>query len=164
MLVLERAQRAERTHFGHAPGVKHLDAIVVPERIDHGRRAGRAANHGTAQGRKFQAGRLEVAEQHLPHRRHTRRVRDFFRLDQLIHRLAVQRRARKHQLGAGQRRGVWNAPCVDMKHRHHGQDGIARRHAHDIRQGRRVRVQDGRTVAVQRGLGVACGAAGVAHA
>ena len=36
--------RAERAHLGHAPGMDHLDAIVILERLDHRARAGRAAD------------------------------------------------------------------------------------------------------------------------
>ncbi len=46
LLVLERAQSAQRAHFSHAPGVQHLDTKIVLEGGDHGRWAGRAANHG----------------------------------------------------------------------------------------------------------------------
>ncbi len=49
-LDLKRADRAERAHLGHAPGVQHLHAVVFLEGSDHRRRAGRAADDGAAQG------------------------------------------------------------------------------------------------------------------
>ena len=45
VLIFKRAQGAQRAHLRHAPGVQYLDTVVVIEGGDHGRRAGRAANH-----------------------------------------------------------------------------------------------------------------------
>ena len=46
MLVfgLDAAERAERAHFRHAPGMNDLDAVFVLERLRDRRRAGRAAD------------------------------------------------------------------------------------------------------------------------
>ena len=51
-----------------------------------------------------------------------------------------------------------------MEHRHHRQHRVARAQAHHVRQRGGIGMQDGGAVAVQRGLRVARGAAGVAHA
>src|SRR5262249_54871934 len=42
---LEGAAGAERAHFGHTPGMDHLDAVDVLENFGYGARAGRAADH-----------------------------------------------------------------------------------------------------------------------
>ncbi len=164
LLVLERAQRAQRAHLGHAPGMQHLHAELVLEGRDHGRWAGGAADHRALERGKPQAARPDVAQQHLPDRGHAGRVGDAFGLDQLVQRLAVQRGAREHQLAARERGRVGNAPGVDVEHGHYGQHRVARRYAHHIGQRGRVGVQRGGAVAVEHRLRVARGAAGVAHA
>ena len=45
VLGLQRAQRAERRHLGHAPGVDAPRRRTRPAACDHRRRAGRAADH-----------------------------------------------------------------------------------------------------------------------
>jgi hypothetical protein len=109
--------------------MQHLHAVVLAEGVDHRRRAGRAADDGALEGGEAQVVGLHVAQQHLPHRRHAGRVGDLLGLDQLVHRLAVQRRAGEHQLAAGERRRIRDAPGVDVEHRHHRQHGVARRQA-----------------------------------
>ena len=105
-----------------------------------------------------------MAQQHLPDGGHPGGKGDPFGLHQFIEGFAIQRRARQHQLGPHLRGGVRNAPGIDVKHRHHGQDHIPRRQAHGIRQSGGIRVQGAGAVAVQRPFGVARGAAGVAQA
>ena len=66
---LQRGQRADRAHLGHAPGVAHLHAHVE-ERLDHRARHRRAAADHHAQMRQLQIVGGHVVEQHQPHRRH----------------------------------------------------------------------------------------------
>jgi len=105
-----------------------------------------------------------VAEHHLPHRGHTGGIGDLLGLDEFVDRLAVHGRAREHQFAARERGRVRDAPGIDVEHGHHGQHRVARRQAHHVGQRSGVGMQRGRAVAVQRRLGVARGAAGVAHA
>ena len=144
--------------------MQHLDTIVVIEGGDHGRRAGRTADDGALEGGEAQTGRLHVAQHHLPDRRHAGRIGDVFGFDQLVDRFAIQARTRKDELGACQGRRIRDAPGVDVEHGHDRQDRVTCTQAHHIGQRRRIRVQNGRTVAVQGCLGVARRTAGVAHA
>ena len=143
VFVFKRAQGAQRAHLCHAPGMQNFDTIVVVEGSNHGRRAGRAANHRALERCELQAGGLHVAQQHLPDGGHAGGVGDFFGFQQLVNRFAIHRRAWKHQLGAGQWCRVRNAPGVDMEHGHHGQDSITRRQAHHIRQSGGISMQGG---------------------
>ena len=124
---VEFRQRAERRHLGHAPCMDHLHAVVVLEGAQHGRRTGRAADHRAIERREAHARLLHIVEQAKPHGRHAGRIRDAFGFHQFVQRLAVEILAGEHQLRAGQRRGVRNAPCVHMEHRHDRQHGVARR-------------------------------------
>jgi hypothetical protein len=45
VLRLDRAQGSKRAHFGHAPGVDDIHAVVVLESLGDGARAGRPADH-----------------------------------------------------------------------------------------------------------------------
>ena len=105
-----------------------------------------------------------MAQQHLPDGGHPGGKGDAFGLHQLIQRFAIQRRARQHQLGPHLRGGVRNAPGIDVKHRHHRQYHVPGREAHRIGQSSGIGMQGAGAVAVQRPLGVARGAAGVAQA
>src|SRR5208337_5621411 len=60
---LERADRAERTHFGHAPGVAHFDAVVFLKSADHLGRTGRAADDDELERREFLALLAQVMQQ-----------------------------------------------------------------------------------------------------
>ena len=164
MLVFERAQRTQRAHLRHAPGVQDRHAKFILEGMDHGGWACRTTNHRAVEGAEPETTCLDVVQQHLPDRGHTCGKGHPFRFDQLIHRLAIQGRPRKHQLAAGERCRIGNAPGIDVKHGHHRQHGIARRQVHHIGQRCGIGVQRGRAVAVERRLGVAGGPAGVAHA
>src|SRR5687767_7956801 len=46
---LERADRAQGTHLGHAPGMEHAHAVVLLEAADHGSGAGRPADDGAVE-------------------------------------------------------------------------------------------------------------------
>ena len=144
--------------------MKHVHVVLFAEGRDHGRRAGRAANDGALQRRKLQVARLHVGQQHLPHGGNASGKGHALVLDQVVHRFAIEGGARKHQFRTHHGGAVGNAPGIDVEHGHHGQDGIACGDAHHIGQSRSVGMQDGRAVAVQRALGVACGATGVAEA
>ena len=38
VFVFQGAQGAQGAEFGHAPGVQHIDTVVVTEGVDHGGR------------------------------------------------------------------------------------------------------------------------------
>lgn len=98
VLVLQGAQRAQRAHLGHAPGVQHRDAIAFLEGRDHGRRAGRATNHRALERRERQPRWLHVAQQHLPHGGHACGVGHLLGFDQFVNRLAIEGGAGKTTL------------------------------------------------------------------
>ena len=144
--------------------MQHVHAVGVLERFDHRGRTGRAADHRALQRREREPRRFHMVQQHLPDRRHTGGICDFLTFDQLIDRLAVHRGAGKHQFAAGECGRVGDAPGVHVEHRHHRKHRVACAQAHHVRQCRRVGMQEGGAVAVERGLRVAGGAARVAHA
>ena len=90
-----------------------------------------------------------------PHRGHAGRKRHALGLEQLVQRLAVQCRAGQHELCAGQQRGIRQAPCVHMEHRHDGQHHVGRAHVQDVRHGGCVGMQDSRPVRIQRPFRIA---------
>ena len=143
VLVFECAQRTQRTHLGHAPGVKHVHLVVIAEGVDHGWRAGRAANHSPCQVRELQTLRLHVAQKHLPDCGYACCKGNAFGFNQFVNRLAVQSGAWEHQFGAGHGCAVRYAPSIDVEHGHHRQDRITCRNGHHIGQGRRECMQYG---------------------
>ncbi|TSE37786.1 hypothetical protein Tfont_00784 [Tepidimonas fonticaldi] len=164
VLVLQRAQRAQRAQLRHAPSVQHLHPVLLAEGGDHRRRAGRATDDRALERRQAQPIRPHVGQQHLPDGRHAGGKRHPLGLQQFIDRFAVELPAGEHQLAPDGRRRIREAPGIDVEHRHHGQHGVARAQAHHVRQRRGVGVQDGGLVAVERRLRVPGGAARVAHA
>ena len=164
VLGLERGDRAERAHLGHAPGVQHLDAEILLERPDHRGRAGRTADHRGAQRGELQLGFLHVIEQSQPDRGHTRAHRDLFVLEHLVQALAVEVLAGEDELRPGERAAVRQAPRVDVEHRHHREDAVGRREVERIRQGGGVGVQHRTAMAVEDALGIARRSRGVAQA
>ena len=163
MLVLQGANRPQGRHLGHAPGVQHFNPIHVVECRDHGGWTSRTADDRALEGTEAQATGLHVAQHHLPHGGHAGSKGHTLRFDQLEDRFAIHGRPRKHQFGARHGRGIRQAPGVDVEHRHHWQYGVAGAHAQGVRQRTGQGVKHGGAVAVQRGLGIARGAAGVAH-
>ena len=163
VLGLERIDRAERAHFGHAPGVNDLYAIIFFEAADHRRRAGGSADDGALERAEGLVVLFHEREQAEPYRRHARGDRDFFLLEQLEHAGAIEPRSREYQLGADHGRAIGQAPGVDVEHRHHRQDDVARGNVQRVRHARRVAVNDGAAVAVEHALGIARRARGVAQ-
>ena len=164
VLVLQRAQRAQRRHLGHAPGMQHLDAVLLLEGVDHGRRAGRAADHGALQGRELQVVGLHVAQHHLPDGGHAGREGDPLGLDQFEDRLAVERRAGKHQLAPVSAAEYGMPQALTWNIGTTGSTESRADRSHHVRQRGGVGMQQRGAVAVERSLRVARGAARVAHA
>ena len=133
---LHGAERAERAHLGHAPGMHHLDAVDVLEGLGDGARAGRAADHHALEVRQLAAGLLEVLQQHQPHRRHRGGETHFVGVEQFVDRGAVHLGARHHQRGADHRRREGERPAIGVEHRHHRHHHVARGDALGIRQRR----------------------------
>ncbi len=123
---LHGAERAERAHLGHAPGVDHLDAVDVLEGLGHGARAGRAADHHALEIRQLAAGLLQILQQHQPHRRHRGGEAHFIGVEQFVDRGAVHLGAGHHQRRADHRRGEGERPAVGVEHRHHRHHDVAR--------------------------------------
>ena len=161
---LHGTQRAERRHFGHAPGMDNLDVVVVLELRRDGARAGRAADDDLLQIGKFLAGLLQILQQHHPHRRHGGAEGHLLGVEQLIDRGAVHLAAGHHQLGADHRRALAKAPGIGMEHRHDRKDGVACREAHGVGHRGDHGVKHVRTMAVEDALRIARRARGVAHA
>ena len=132
--------------------------------MQHGWRAGRAANDCAVEPTEAQPASLHVAQQHLPHGGHPGGHGHAFGFNQVIDGFAIHCRAGKHQLAARGRCAVRQAPGIDVEHGHHGQDGIAGADVERIGQRTGIGMQQGGTVAVEHALGIAGGAAGVTEA
>ncbi len=161
---IERADRADRAHLGHAPAVQHLDPVLELEGRDHRGRHGGAADHHALERRQPPAGLLQVVEQAEPDGRHPRGEGDPFALEALVQAGAVEPWPGHHQACADQRAGVGEAPGVDVEHRYDRQHGIPGRKPHRVGQRDRERVQHGRAVMVEGALGRSGRARGVAQA
>ena len=159
---LQRGKRADRAHFGHAPGVPHAHAHV-DERLDHRARHRRAAAHHAFQVRQLQIVGGHVVEQHQPHRRHAGGMRHLLGVQKLKDRRAVELGAGKYQLGSHRRRRERDAPAIGVEQRHHRQHGIAGIGAQRIAGVSHQRVQHIGAVRIQYALGIAGRARGVAH-
>ena len=155
MLCPRCAQRAKRTQLRHPPSVHGGDVVALFEGAQHRRRQRSASHDRASHGGKLELVLVHVIEQTLPDGGNTGRHRHLLRLDQLVERLAIQCGARENQLRAAQRRAVGDLPGVDVEHRHHGKNRVARRKIHHIRPRDGKGVQQRRTVAVQHALGVA---------
>ena len=163
MLGFGRIERADGTHLRHAPAVPYAHAELFRQHLDHRGRASRAADRRRFQRREPELVLLHVVDQIHPYGGHCRGAVDGLRFDQLEEACAVEPRARKHELGTGQRRGVRNSPGVDMEHRHNRQHRARRRQVLGVRQRNRESVQDGRPMAEEHALRLAGGARGVAE-
>jgi hypothetical protein len=124
---LHRAERAERAHFGHAPGVHNLNSVFVLECFCHGSRASRSADHDTLQMRKLAASLFKILEQHQPYCWHRCRERNLVSIEQFVDRRSVELCTRHHHCGADHRRGEGEGPAIRMEKRHDRQDDVARR-------------------------------------
>ena len=147
---LERAGGAERAHLGHAPGVVDLDAVDLLERLGHGARAGRAADHHALEVRQLAAGRFEMLQQREPDGGHRRGAGDLELGEQLVDRRSVELLPGEYHRGAGHRRGEAERPAVGVKQRHHRQRDVGRRHPHHVGPQRRHRVQHVGAVRIER--------------
>src|SRR6516225_3798312 len=87
---LECAYGAQRAHLGHAPGVHHLDAVVLLEAPGHRARAGGAADHDPFEVGQLVAGRGEMLQQHEPDRWHAAAAADPVTIEQIVDRGAVE--------------------------------------------------------------------------
>ena len=103
-----------------------------------------------------------MPQQAEPHRRHAGADRDLLGIEEVVEALAVECRARQHQLCPDQHRRIGQAPGVDMKHRHHRTDHVARRKIEAIGQRGAVGMQHGRAMRVERAFRIAGRARGVA--
>jgi len=84
VFVLQGAQRSQRAHFCHAPGMQNINAIGLAERINHGGRTSRTPNDRSFEGAEIQTMGFHVAQQHLPNGGHTRCKSHLLSLDQFI--------------------------------------------------------------------------------
>ena len=162
MLRLQCRRRAERAHLGHSPALADMDAAAF-ERLDQRRRHRRAAGQDPAQGRAARAGRREMGLEAEPDRRHAEAHRHALGLEQLVEARAVEPRPGQHQLRPVHRRGIGGAPAAGVKQRHHRADRVARRHRDRVGERDAEGMQHRRAVAVERALGIACRAGGVAE-
>ena len=102
-----------------------------------------------------------MIEQRQPDGRHACGRRDLLLLVEFVQAGAVELRAGENNLAADQRRRIGESPCVDMEHRHHRQQAIARRQVEHVRGHDRVAVEHRRAMAVQHALRIAGRARGV---
>ncbi len=75
---------------------------------------------------------------------------------------AIEARARQHQFRAADEAAIRSAPAIDVKHRHHRQHALSRRQAQHSRHADGHGVEDDCAMRIQRALGIARGAGGVA--
>ncbi len=159
MLGQQVADRAQRRHLGHAPGMHDERAEL---RVSNCSLIARGAAEPPITTRRsasscFGSQRvgLDVLQQHQPDRRHAERHRHLLVAQQLVDALAVEPGSRQHQLGAGHRAGVRHAPRIDVKHRHDQQQRFGRRNAEAVSDAGAIRVQDRRAMRKQHALGIA---------
>ena len=98
---------------------------------------------------------MHVVDEARPDGRNRRGAVDGFALEELVEARAVQRGARKDELGADHRRGVGNAPGVDVEHRHDREHRARRRQGFRVGKRDREGVQDRRAVAEQHAFRMA---------
>ncbi len=161
---LQRAQRADRAHLRHAPGMHHLGAIDVAELLRHGARAGRAADDHLGEIRQLLPGLLQLLQQHQPDRRHRGGMGHLVGGEEFGDRGAVHLGAWHDQRGAGHGRGEGEGPAVGVEHRHHRQHDVARRQAEHVGRVAHQRMDDVGAVRIDDALRVARRARRVAHA
>ena len=161
---LDRARRTDRAHLGHAPGVPHLDAVVVLERADHLGRARRTADSDELQRRQSLALLAQVLQQAQPDSRHGRGHRHLLGFEDVVDRGAVELGSRHDHAGSAHQAGQRQTPGIGVEHRHDRKHRIIGVQRQDLGPGRHHRVQDVRTVRVEHPLRVAGGAGGVAKA
>jgi len=152
---LQGVEYAQRTGLCHTPGVVGVDTVLFTELFHNGQGTGGTADDDPLEAVDPLASVAQVTQQREPHGGHTGGHGHFFLLDQALQGFAVAHLAAgHHQLGANHRGTVGNAPGIDVKHRHNGQDDIVGRHGHGIGQGGAIGVQDGGAMAVQHPLGI----------
>ena len=106
---------------------------------------------------------FELGQHAHPDGGHAGGDRDLLLHDEVGERLGRQVGAGHHEAGARGDRGVGEAPGVGVEHRHDRQDAVGLLHAEAARHHRAERVQVRGAVGVDDALGVARGAARVAH-
>ena len=153
---LSVAERAERARFRHAPGMDHLGVVVLLERLDHGRRAGRPADHDPLQVGQRVAGLLQMLQQHEPYGGHRRGERDLLRVEQLIDAGAVHLRRRARRAWRRPWGGEGEGPGIGVEHRNHRHDRVsALEVAERIAGAHRHGVQHVGAVRIEHALGIA---------
>ena len=104
-----------------------------------------------------------MGDQALPDGGHAGAHGHLLGFHQLVERRAIELWPGQHQLSAGNQGCIRQAPGIDMKHRHDWQDGFLRRQAERARQTDRDRIEHDGPMRIERALGVAGGAGGVAQ-
>ena len=163
LLRSDHAHRCDRRGLGHPPAVANVDAVLIVELRDQSKRHGRAAGGGASHRREAQAVLVEVGDQALPDGGHACAHGDLLGFHQLVKRRTIQLGARQYQFGAGDQRRIRQAPGIDVKHRYDRQDGFLRRQAQRAREADGDRIEHDRPVRIERALGIAGGAGGVAQ-
>ena len=159
----QRAERAKRRGFGHAPGVDDVHFVVLLEGAQDAFRDGGAADQDFLEIGQFQVVGLQVRQQHQPDGRHGGGDRDFLIGQQFVDRGAVHLRAGHHHVGAGRRARHCEAPGIGVEHRHDREHRVGCAHAHRILAHGDKRVEHVGAVGIKHALRVAGGAGGVAE-
>src|SRR5262249_50075955 len=109
------------------------------------------------------AGGLEVLHEAEPDRWDTEGAGYAFPLEELLQARAIEPGAGKDEVRAGHRRGVRDAPGIDVEHRHDGTQHIVHRDPDIVRCAKRKGMEERRAMAVEGALGIAGRARGVAE-
>ena len=162
LVGVEAAHRRHRARLGHPPRLQdrqpELLSVRLRQRLRHRRSA---ARDGPQRGG---VPPLEVGQHLHPDRRHAGRNGHPLLDDEVGDRRSRQVGSWHHEVGAAGHAGVGEPPRVGMEHRHDRQDAVGLAGAERVGRHRAHRVQERAAVAVHDALGVAGGAARVAHA
>ncbi len=158
---LDASDRRDGARLGHPPGLHDGQARLLAVGLRQCPRHRRAAARDGAEVRRVSS--LQLREHAHPDGGHARGDRHPLRLDEVGERRRRKVGSRHHEGRAGGDARMSETPGVGVEHRHDRQDAVGLTRAQASRGHRSQRVQERRAMRVDDTLGVARGAARVAH-